>query len=518
MSNYKKYVLLLIGISFLIKLIIAQLIGLGNDEVYYWTYALHLDWNYFDHPPFVAWLIRATTLNLSLHQELFVRFGALLSSGLSTWLIFQIVSIIKDERTGWYAALLFTTSIYSSIIAGLFILPDSPQALFWFWGILLLVKLVQNDSKDDPSSSIKWWLWFGLTSGLCILCKIHGAFLWLGVGFYAVLFAHSWLRNPWMYLGGVVTLVLASPIIIWNFQHDFITYTFHSSRVVLHDHSINFLSFFREIFGQIFYNNPINFFLIWIGVWYVIKNRYSAQQSYIRLLLCCFLPLIFTLLFLALFRDTLPHWSGPAYSGLLILAALRLSAINQDSPRLAPQILRYSFALIIVVLIAGVAVVNFYPGSLSSDKVHIGNGDPTLDMYGWDQFGSQMDSLYRADKASGKLPLNSRLIISKWFPAAHLDYYVSPKTHLSTYALGNPFDLHQYLLTNHFKQPLRQGDCAYFIQPSNAYQDGFPDFFRTYFDEVSEQPILLKQYRGGKVCREFAVFMLKGFKASPSQR
>ena len=33
---------------------------------------------------------------------------------------------IRNERTGLYAAVLYNTSIYSSIIAGTFILPDSP--------------------------------------------------------------------------------------------------------------------------------------------------------------------------------------------------------------------------------------------------------------------------------------------------------------------------------------------------------------------------------------------------------
>ena len=29
------------------------------DEAYYWQWAQHLDWGYYDHPPLVAWLIAA---------------------------------------------------------------------------------------------------------------------------------------------------------------------------------------------------------------------------------------------------------------------------------------------------------------------------------------------------------------------------------------------------------------------------------------------------------------------------
>ena len=64
---FKNKIASLILIATLIRCIIAFSIGLGNDEVYYVTYAQHLQWNYFDHPPLVALLIRLTTLNLSFY-------------------------------------------------------------------------------------------------------------------------------------------------------------------------------------------------------------------------------------------------------------------------------------------------------------------------------------------------------------------------------------------------------------------------------------------------------------------
>ena len=47
----------------LIRCIIAANVELGNDEVYYWTYALHLQSSYFDHPPLVALFIRIFTID-----------------------------------------------------------------------------------------------------------------------------------------------------------------------------------------------------------------------------------------------------------------------------------------------------------------------------------------------------------------------------------------------------------------------------------------------------------------------
>ena len=65
----KHKILVLISITTLVRCLIAATIGLGNDEVYYVTYAQHLEWNYFDHPPMVALLIRLTTFNLLFTSE-----------------------------------------------------------------------------------------------------------------------------------------------------------------------------------------------------------------------------------------------------------------------------------------------------------------------------------------------------------------------------------------------------------------------------------------------------------------
>src|SRR5450755_4909478 len=160
----------------------ASTLELGNAEAYYWAYSLHIQWNYFDHPPIVAWLIRLTTVNLLIHNELFVRIGAIISSAICTWLIFKIGAVINNLQTGWFAALLYTSSIYCSIASGTFILPDSPQMVFWLSSVLILVK-ISHLNTYDPKSTFLWCL-FGLMTGLCIMSKVHGVFIWFGVALY----------------------------------------------------------------------------------------------------------------------------------------------------------------------------------------------------------------------------------------------------------------------------------------------------------------------------------------------
>jgi hypothetical protein len=492
----------------LIRLIIASSIALGNDEVYYWTYALNLQWNYFDHPPFVAWLIRVTTANLSIHNELAVRFGAIASSAIATIITFKIGKLLLNERVGWYAVLLYSSSLYCSIIAGTFILPDSPQMLFWLWAIFLLLKITKSIHQGLPTLNL--WCWFGVATGLCMMCKIHGVFLWLAVLLLTLFTNKGFFKQKGMYLSALISLFILSPFTIWNIQHHFITYTYHSDRVSLFHAGINPLAFAREISGEIFYNSPIHFFMAWISVftWFKAKNR--RLKSEIQVLLYCALPLIFMLIFLSAFRDTLPHWSGPAYTCLIFLAALQLESYAQSKAKI---IIKAAMLFFLLVVSIGILVINCYRGSLSPqrDALHLGKGDPTLDLYGWKETGKVIDSVYRRDKEFRKGEIAHTIVVTKWFPAAHLDFYVCARTGLNTYGIGEIFDLHQYYWSNQNKQKLAIGDNAYYIIPSNLYDENDLNFVKAKFKNC-EAPIVIPVFRNGTICKNIIIFRLNGYK------
>src|SRR6478752_1508904 len=97
--SYKQKVLLLIAATGMIRLTLAFIVDLGNDESYYWLYSQHLKTNYFDHPPMVALWIRITTLNLFLQDYPgFIRLGSVFSCCVATWFMFKCVSALSNER------------------------------------------------------------------------------------------------------------------------------------------------------------------------------------------------------------------------------------------------------------------------------------------------------------------------------------------------------------------------------------------------------------------------------------
>src|SRR6266542_716394 len=499
----KRYVIYyIIIINTIIRCIIAANVGLDNDEVYYWTYTLHLQTSYFDHPPLVALFIRLFTVNLNFNQEIFVRLTAIIGSALNTWLIYKTLNRIRNRQAGIYAALLYTACVYTSIISGLFILPDSPQVVFWLLSVYLLLKTFILKERQNLSIIL-----FGVTAGLCTLCKIHGLYLWFAAGSYTLLFERKWLFNKYLWLSVLITVILISSIIYWNYQNSFITYTYHSQRVIANA-GINFFSFIKELIGEILYANPVNFILIVIALVVCIRRKLFLQNKKLfGLLLLLSLPLIFIFWTFSLFRDTLPHWPGPGYIALLILVAYYANDVFTSKTRVL-KIIYYANALLFVVLVAGFLLINYLPAQLGSNKqLHMGSGDFTLDLYGWKKFEFQFKKLFNEDIHDKQISPDAVLLSDKWFPAAHIDYYIAHILNMKLYAFGPLFDIHNFAWLNQLNGAIKCGTDAYYIAPSNFYSDPTP-YFSQNFKSI-EAPVIIHQYREGKEARRFYIYRMK---------
>ena len=507
----KHKLLLIIIVSTLIRCIIALSIGLGNDEVYYVTYAQHLQWNYFDHPPIVALLIRLTTFNLFFTSEFFIRLGPILLSAINTYLVYDICTKIKNKNAGLIAALLFSSSFYTSIIAGLFIMPDAPQLFFWIVSTSLLINVVTDIEKNKNYNTTI--LLFGVVAGLCILSKVHGVFLWIGFGLYILFYKRSLLSNRNLYISLLISLVIISPILIWNIENHFITYAFHSNRVAL-NRGINPNSFIREFVGGIFYNNPFNYFMISMALVAVWKNKINISLPIKQLLLLLSLPLIVLLLFISLFRDTLPHWSGPAFISLIILTACYLAETMRDfNTNFRPQkLVVISCVFVVFISIIATGLINYYPGTIGNGKgQELGKGDFTLDMYDWNFFKKEFKITYLKNIKNKKT--NTTFIINnKWFPGAHIDNYIAQPLNLDFIAIGKIEDIHTYKWLNSFRKKINKGDDAYFITVSNNYMDP-KNQYKKIFKKINP-PEVIQQLRNNKPARNMYVYLLEGYKGN----
>ncbi len=511
-KKYSHYVIYLIIISTIIRGFIAGFIELGNDEVYYRLYALYPDWSHFDHPLMVGLLIQLTSLNLLLHSEFFLRLGSIIIGAINLWIVYNIGKQIKDSQTGYYASLLYAGSIYSSIITGIFILPDTPQSLFWLWALYLMIKTVPKCPRV-PMSGINM-LKIGVLIGLGILSKYTSVFLWFGIGIYIILYNREWLKSRWLYYSIFITAIIMLPILIWNFQNDFISITFHSERVDMVGRSVNFNYFFTELGGEILYNNPVNFILIIISVIAAARAKLNIEKKYIKVIILSGLPLIVTFLGFSFFRSTLPHWTAPGYTALIPLAAAFLTRHNKVRKRLPIPII-LSLTIIIITIIIGLAQINYGVFNIDKSSVYynVGQDDPSIDMYGYKQVGDVFKQIVKRDVKAGIMSENSIFVGSNWFPLANYDYYAATPAGLKSFGIGKLGNIHKYAWINRINGGFNIGMDAYYITDSRQFSKPDTTFYK-YFESVLPADTI-QIYRGGKVAKRAFVFRMRNLKTIP---
>lgn len=517
-DQFNKAVFTLIGVSAFIRAFLAWSLELGNDEVYYWTYALYPDLSHFDHPPMVGWIIQFFSLNLLLDSELFLRMGSIILGSFNTWLIFIIGKKLKDVQTGFYAALLYTSSVYGFIITGVFILPDTPQMFFWLLSIYFITNSIFN--KEISSNRKLNLIWVGVFTGLGMLSKYTSIYVWVGLIAYILFFDRRWLKTSTLYISILISIFIFSPVIWWNIQNDFISFSFQGERVNILSSSLRFDFFLMEILGEFLYNNPINVILIALALVAFFRKRVYMETNYFRLLLLTSLPLILTFILFSFFRRTLPHWTAPAYTTLLIIAAayIRDKTIHVKTRVLIPIQIKTSLYLLAIVVIIGfvqikAGIINFYDPD-QTDPTELGEKDISLDIVGWKQIGNEFSLILKRDLNEGNISSSPFLTTYRWFPAANLDYYAATPNNIQMLAIGPIQDIHKYYWINQYRGGFQLGRDAYYITTSRDFHD--PKHVYARFFERIEPTDTIQVNRGGKHVMNAFVYRLKNMDKLPN--
>ena len=505
-QNINKILIGLLVVSAVVRGLLAAWMEFGNDEVYYWTYALYPDWSHFDHPPMVGWVIQLFSLNLLLDSEFFIRLASVVLMTIDTYIIFRIGKELKDARIGLYAALLYTASIYAFVITGIFILPDTPLMLFWLLAVWMAIRSL-NLSKG------RYLIFFGLFAGLAMLSKYSGVFLWVGMILYLLIFNRKQLKNPYLYLSLLISLVCCIPILYWNIENNFVSFQFHGERVGLFGKP-NLSTLGTEIAGEFFYNNSVNFVLAIIAVIAAFKKRLNMEKSAQRLILCSALPLILVFLFFSLTRPTLPHWNAPAYVSLILLSAVYLRDRQVESDTLPKSIIAALYVLLLT-LAVGVAEIKtgFIPLDKHTKPEMLGRDDFTLDMYGWRQLGEKFADFREQKIAEGVMKAEDGIVANQWFPLANLDYYVARPLGMRVMGLGWPEFLHKYLWINDERGGFHLGESYWFLSDSR-YMKNPKETYQWYFDEIELAGVIPIE-RNGKTVKNFFVYTCKGLNNQP---
>jgi dolichol-phosphate mannosyltransferase len=308
-----------------LRFVSAALMNLSPQESYYWNYSIHPALSYLDHPPMVAWVVRAGTL-LFGKSGIGVRFGGLALVVVSTWLINALGRLWFSRRAGLWAALLFQV-IPAYFIYGLIITPDAPLICFWLLTMYLVSIAVL---KDRPSV----WYCAGAALGCAMLSKYTALFLVPS----ALLFLladrehRKWLLRKEPYLAFFLSQVMFSPVILWNYQHQWVSFAFQFSRRLLGE-GYKGAAFDRELLISHARHPFLESLGIQIGVFFVtylallvlsfaVALYFTIKDRGRRWKFCLFFSAPF-LIFFALYcigSKVNANWPLPGYLALLIAA------------------------------------------------------------------------------------------------------------------------------------------------------------------------------------------------------
>jgi 4-amino-4-deoxy-L-arabinose transferase-like glycosyltransferase len=356
------------------------------DEAYFWDWSRHLAWSYYDMGPMVAWIIRLTTSILPL-TEFSVRLGAPISTAVSAWIIYLLAEdITGSSKVGFITILLYHMTPIG--MAGGFIMTYySPQFLFMTMTAYYLWQLTKS---GDP----KWWYLIGLSLGLGVLSHHMFAFFTLEIGIFVLLSKDrsKWLACKQAYLGLLIEIIVALPVIIWNFTHN----------LVMARHAISLMSAWSDFFdtflnflgGQAVVHTPLWFIAVIYGVSVSGYRGIKGGDQRHLLLFSLSAPVLILVALLSFGGRTEANWPITAYITGSISAVWVLAEKFRSGSRWTKNVIKVSYGITLALCTALWLIAYFPQAYYSVTGMYLKpKMDPANRLHGWEELGREVSAV-----------------------------------------------------------------------------------------------------------------------------
>ena len=377
----------LVGLTAL-RLILADSVPLSPDETYYWVWSVNLQPGYFDHPPMVAYWIRAGTF-FAGDTPLGVRLLGPLAAAVGSIMLWDAgENFLPKRHAGIMSAALFNATIILAVGA-VIITPDTPLVFFWTAAIAALGRLY---ASRDP----RWWIVVGAAAGLALLSKYTAILLVVCIFLWLVMRreGRKTLRTPWPWAGVLLAGAIFAPDFLWNAAHHWVSFRKQGGRVEGFDiaRSADFLA--ELVAGQIGLNTPIIFALAAAGLWRIRSLADSGAQLLIWL----------TLLPAAVFLEHVLSGRVESNWPAIMLPSAFLAAAYVPEKTMQ-RWLRPALALGLLLSAVAYAQALAHPLPIPADE------DPSaLQLAGWQGFADQIAAKKPAYVTSDEYTVMSELV------------------------------------------------------------------------------------------------------------
>jgi hypothetical protein len=487
-------------VALAVRFYAARVVGFGDSEALYASYALFPQPAYLDHPGLIGTLARGLGDGLAPTPVTAHTLTSLLAT-LAPWMVLLVCRLLRAGLHGSLGAAL-AVAVAPEISVGLFALtPDLP--LFYAW--LATLGLFGRALLSDPGSTEAALLFAasGIALGLACASKVSGITLALALLLtLRAPSARTHARTVWPWAALALAAIVFAPVVLFEAK---IGWPMLRHRLVetQHDAGVSLRNALAVVLGQVGYVSPI---LCVSGIALARELLRMRERDVVRSLLCAatVVPLVVLGPLCLWSRVAEPHWLAPAWLPLPIYFAYRATdaGVSADKPWAALG--ARTRRLGIVVGFAASALV--YAWVLVPSLVAIvprGSYDPRVDianeLYGWPEAAADVRRTVAAARFPTSEPEDVVVVGPVWtvcaqlraaLPAAIPVGCVGPET--ADFATWNP------------ARVWSRAEVVVFVHDNRAAADHatlFPD------------RVLLESHtrtvtRGGRLARTFTVDVL----------
>lgn len=520
--NYKRAVLALIFISAVVRVFLAFILDLGDDEAYFRTFALFPELSNFDKPPMIGWMIQLFTNNLFFNSEFAIRLSSIVCGCASMWVIYITARRLSGEAAGFYSVLLFATSFYFSLYSSLLALPESPQTLFYLLALYFIVEAVLPRKCNCEESALicnMAYILAGIFIGLSILSEFSSAIIWLAIFIYILLFNRSQLKKPALYLAVITSMLFLIPVYIWYFGYS-LPGAHYLNLIFSYHGTFPIEQILRGLFVVIILSNPVNLLIIINSLYKHIKQKEASLGKY-KLLVTISAVTAVLFLSLSIFSGIFVYSLSHALIPLLFIAGDQLSKKvnnNISTKKLTPS-LKSSIYLYIIAI--SIIVVNNYTGIINNNmfvpknSISAVTNNYIYDKFGWKDLTSEFTLFLEKERANSNSNTYFYFIENNFNKAAIVDYYVAAPNNMVVKTVGSLPEIRKYAWITNKLGFFKMGENAYYID-YNSNPNAAIQFGKVYFQKV-EKATDIYIMRLDKPVKRFTVYRFLNMISIPIQ-
>ncbi|NOT37971.1 MAG: glycosyltransferase family 39 protein [Saprospiraceae bacterium] len=465
-----------------LRIVFVFLMGLMPQDAYYYLYSENLDLSYFDHPPMIAYFLAATTRIFGKHEWV-IKLTDLATTLLTLYCFYLLSQNFLSKKRSLYALILLGSTLMMSILS-LITTPDVPLMLLWISSIFLLYKAIFHNQK-------MYWILSGITMGFAMNSKYTAIALPLGLLLFLLLSnsKRRLLFSIWPWLCILFCIIAFLPVVIWNYQHDFVSFRFQSSSRIdnFEGQKIHIKYLLGTVGHQAAILLPIFLFALFYFI-YKYLRKYKLQFFKISdsnlFLLSFFIPIFIGFFSISLLYWVKINWMMPAYltGSIWLCKYLSFKWIR----------INLIFSIIFHLLFA--IEILFYPVPVKSDDTWMG----------WKELSTEVKSI------KNEFPNSFIFSADDYKTSAVLHFYLHDKIYGKN-IIGQPalqFDILDKSLLH-----LKNKDALFIDSDPQLKSPEIvnpPEKLLPYFDSVSfYKKIEIKN--NDKVVRKFNVFYCKNY-------